>query len=249
MRPITVIIPTYNRTQILYETLNGLRTYIRYGLESESKVHILVSDDSTDQDQLYRNLELSEHFSHTRVIAGPGRGLGANLNFLLSEVDTDIVLQMDDDHVLSRPLDITQYVKDLRSGIQSIGWIRLMFGEEVDVSNLTTYYKFSAKLQGRYWFVAAAVDELYVASNRPHLKLVDFHSPDNYGPYNEGVRLGETETSFCHQYQERHMEMWKELGLGVRQRGPSYVVIPFCAPPFGTWKHVGVSWQHTIADN
>ncbi len=246
MRPVTVIIPTYNRHEILTSTISGLQGYLRYYL---GEIRYLISDDSDDKSHLFANLELPEIFHNTRVIAGPGKGLGANLNYLLSEVGTDIVLQMDDDHVLSRPLDITQYVKDLREGRQSIGWIRLMFGEEVDVSDLTTYYKFSAKLQGRYWFVAAAVDELYIASNRPHLKLVDFHSPHNYGPYNETVKLGETETNFCHVYQERHMEMWKELGDGRRERGPLYVVIPFCAPPFGTWRHVGVSWQHTEADN
>ncbi len=249
MRPITVIIPTYNRPDILAETLSGLRRYLRYGMTYPEEIKILVSDDSDNRADLHKNLEYGDFFPGTRIIAGPSKGLGANLNFLHSEVDTDIVLQMDDDHVLSRPLEITQYVKDLREGRQSIGWIRLMFGEEVDVSNIMTYYKFSAKLQGRYWFPAAQVDELYIPSNRPHLKRVDFHSPDNYGPYNETVKLGETETDFCHRYADRHHEMWKEYGDGTRHRGPIYVAIPMCAPPFGTWKHVGVSWQHTNADN
>jgi glycosyltransferase involved in cell wall biosynthesis len=191
MEPISVIIPTYNRHEILVETLSGLQEHLRFYYPGD--ISFLISDDSpTGSEDLRRNLELQEVFYDTRTIPGPGRGLGANLNHLLNSVDTDIVLQMDDDHVLSRPLDITQYVKDLREGRQSIGWIRLMFGEEVDVSNITTYYKFSAKLQGRYWFPAAQVDELYIPSNRPHLKRVDFHSSDNYGLYNETVKLGET---------------------------------------------------------
>ncbi len=241
MRPITVVIPTYNRHEILTSTVSGLQGFLRYHI---GEIKILISDDSDDKAHLYANLELPDIFHNTRVITGPGKGLGANLNFLLSEVDTDIVLQMDHDHVLSRPLDITQYVKDLRGNPdqrQRIGWIRLMLGEEKDVESIDTYYKFIGHLQGRYWFLVAG-GELYIASNRPHLKRVDFHDVDNYGPYSENIKLGQTEADFCRRYQDIHKNSWS---LGIP---PYYVVIPMCAPPFGTWKHVGESWQHTKAD-
>ena len=104
-----------------------------------------------------------------------------------------------------------------------------MLGERVDSANPDTYYKFQARLYGRYWRIDPNGGELYVASNRPHLKRVAMH--DRYGYYPEDKTLGGTEEAFCHMYSDLWVDGWPE------------VVVPLYPPPEGTWQHVGKSWQ------
>ena len=153
---------------------------------------------------------------------------------LLEKAETDIVLQMDDDHLLVKPLDITQYVIDMRNPEFNMGWVRLFLGEPADVYNLETYYKFRAASYGPYWYVDTESPTLYLASNRPHLKRVDMHRK-YFGWYPEGVKLGKTEEGFCHQYKttKKH-QRWNET---------PWVTIPMFGLEIGQWLHVGDSWQ------
>lgn len=220
---ITVIIPTYDRHAILRTTLQRLRRYLLF----DGGVRYLVSEDSPNY--------ISSLFGERDIeyVKGPGKGLGANLNFLLKWAETDIVLQMDDDHWLEKPLDINQYVQDLRGGIHNIGWIRLFLGEMDDISNLKGYYKFKAANYGPYWFLDVEGPELYLASNRPHLKLKSFH--DHIGYYEEGTRLGVTEESFCHRYRSKKIgQPWDAL---------PWVVIPMFGIQWNQWSHYGDSLQ------
>jgi len=234
MDPITVIIPTYNRPEIVFHTVLNLRLGLGYG----GPVRIYISADGEGDfeaiTKLFRDGKLPLSNETQIVMEGPKRGLGANLNFLMAQVKTDIVLQMDDDHHLVKPLNINQFVADLRNPDKCVDWIRLMVGEEKDVESLSTYYKFRAITYGRYWMLDPWGPELYLTSNRPHLKRVDFH--DTVGYYPVGVKLGETETVFCHMYKDYMMRH------PINQGRPS-VAIPMELPPFGTWTHVGESWQ------
>jgi glycosyltransferase involved in cell wall biosynthesis len=223
MEAITVIIPTYNRLEILGGTIDYLDKNLKYG----GGIHILIGNDG--------ELVPSKWFGrNTTCIDSPKKGLGANLNMLLQKAETDIVLQMDDDHHLVKPLDINQFVKDLIEFKNNTGWIRIFLGTEEDLNNDDPFYQFSAKMQGRYWIPAPGVDELYIPSNRPHLKRRDFHA--YYGLYKENLKLGETETEFCHRYADLHLKGWGD-------RDHSHVVIPVAAPSFDTWQHVGESYQ------
>lgn len=225
VRGVTAIIPTYNRPEILSETIARLIRFVQF----DGQLSILVGDDSEEWN--LPETVLSNRL--VRVIAGPRNGLGANLNMLLREAETDVVLQMDDDHWLNSPLDISQYIHDLRTGFANIGWIRLFLGENEDMYNLKTYYKFVATNHGPYWFPIG--NELYIASNRPHLKLKSFHV-DHFGFYDEGLRLGKTEEMFCHRYNdERKKESWP----GVRP----WITIPMTGLSHQQWSHVGGSWQ------
>lgn len=224
-KAITVVIPTYNRPDILMNTVHLIRENLVY----DGPVNILVGDDSEEETPYVDASVL------TKIVRGPQRGLGANLNNMLqNHVETDIVLQMDDDHWLKRPLDINQYVDDLRSGDGNIGWIRLFLGEHDDMYNLKGYYKFKAANYGPYWYIDVESPELYIASNRPHIKLTSFHRVD-YGWYHEDKPLGKTEESFCHQYKDlRRRSAWADR---------PWVVVPMLGLSFNQWSHVGDSWQ------
>jgi hypothetical protein len=100
--------------------------------------------------------------------------------------------------------------------------------------NLKGYYKFLAANYGPYWYLDADSPDLYIASNRPHLKLTSFHRID-YGWYHENKTLGKTEESFCHQYKDvRRKSDWKDK---------PWVVVPMVGLAWDQWLHVGESWQ------
>lgn len=151
----------------------------------------MLGDDSSDPDWtgLWSKLDTFEiEPAHNK----PRLGLGGNLNRLLqraTDQGIDLVIQMDDDHWLVQPLDITQHVKKLMED-PSAGAIRLM-----GIGG----HSYTATL-GRdlYWRISWESAEVYIASNRPHLKSISrFHG--EYGFYPGGELLGVTEEKFCHQ--------------------------------------------------
>ena len=225
---ITIIIPTYNRSITLVQTVDRLMDHIRY----RGRLEVLIGDDSTDPVEMIPPSYFPD--TYIKVLPGPKKGLGANLNMLLRSVETDLVLQLDDDHWLDAPLDLTQYAADLRNDDFNMGWVRLFLGEVVDAYNLKTYYKFKAASYGPYWYIDTESPTLYIASNRPHLKKVGMHT-QHFGWYPEGKRLGKTEEGFCHQYKatKKH-QAWQET---------PWITIPMFNLQINQWRHVGDSWQ------
>lgn len=230
MEKVTVIIPTYNRPEILH----GAVQHIQRNLIYDGPIEILIGDDGDDFSRVLYVAKYTASIVDVRAIEGPRKGLGANLNTLIQAADSELILQMDDDHYLVKPLDITQYVDDLLQFKNKVGWIRLFLGTEEDLNNDDPFYNFNAWMMERYWYPVPNRHELYIPSNRPHLKHRRFH--DFYGMYSENVKLGETETHFCHVYADGHKIH------GAHPDIP-WVAIPVAAPSFDTWAHVGDSWQ------
>ena len=231
-RSITVLIPTYNRPETVMKTVDLLNTNLVF----DGSVRILIGDDG---DEKHAVLSFPYHSrsgrwpSNVTVLDSPKRGLGSNLNFLLANAKSDVVLQMDDDHWLVESLDVNQYYDDLVYGHIGIGWIRLFLGEREDYyGNQAGYYKFTAKNVGPYWYLMPRTTELYIPSNRPHLKLKAFH--EMYGYYLEDIKLGHTEEAFCHQFEDGFMKQGSDK---------LWVTIPFFGLAMNQWKHVGNSWQ------
>lgn len=225
---VTVLIPTYNRQDVLYGTVQRIHYHIKY---TGGDLNILIGDDSDDLDLTRRYVKaMQDNISpYITLLENQKRGLGENLNMLLRESPTEIVLQMDDDHYLNYVIDIDEYVHELKTD-PAFGWIRLFMGEKEDSDKKQTYYKFHAETYGRYWLLIPGTGELYIPSNRPHLKRIAFH--ERYGYYKEGVKLGQQETEFCHRFQN----MWKN-------DGELNVFIPMYPPGLDAWSHVGESWQ------
>jgi hypothetical protein len=62
-------------------------------------------------------------------------------------------------------------------------------------------HKYQAQLEGGYWRIWWHSPELYIPSDRPHLKHRRFH--EWYGLYPEGLKSAETEDAWCHQCKDR----------------------------------------------
>lgn len=205
---ISILLPTYNRQDILDTTIALLRRHITY----DGSLRFLVGDDGSIP---YHNTA-----NDVEVLRGPQRGLGANLNMLIRYAGDDLLFQMDDDHHLHAPLYLTPHADRLLT-VDEDGWIRLM-----QVGS----HHYTATLEGRYWRVLWNSPELYIPSNRPHLKHPRFHR--HFGLYPEGLRLGATEEGFCH-----HCKT-----IATRMGGPA-VLVPLDSTSEYGWDHVGDSWQ------
>ena len=226
MEGLTILIPTYNRTNILVQTVQRLLNFII----CNRPWYILIGDDGDNFFETVNHISAIESPpGRVNVCKGPRNGLGANLNTLLKAAPTEIVMQMDDDHWLTRSLSVNEYMDELETD-PAFGWIRLFMGLQSDSNNKETYYNFTARNYGRYWRLMPKISGLYIPSNRPHIKCKEFHR--RYGPYDEGVKLGIQESSFCHRFADNH-----------HNDGLLDVFIPMYPPPMDTWMHVGDSWQ------
>jgi hypothetical protein len=228
---ISVLIPTYNRTQIVANTVTAMHQLLVY--PGQITYWLGVDNDSESAAEV-SGLVINQSGAKVNAINGPRRlshgkkhSLGANLNLLLTASHEDmIIMQMDDDHLLLRKLDLREHVEKLIQD-PSCGWIRLMG---------VGFHRYCGCLDGRYWRIAWNSPEVYIPSNRPHIKHRRFHT--HYGNYPMGLKLGETEEAFCHQC--------KDIALR-NDNGPS-VMVPIDVPTESTWDHIGTSFQNTFAD-
>ena len=233
---ISVIIPTYNRPEILRQCLNALVDNLSYS----GCITYYVGNDG---DNITIPMDGPRFFVADRnyliILDGPRKankpdqGLGANLNMLLGCTTDDFFLQLDDDHILQEKLDLDRHVKFLLENPEA-GWIRLM-----GIAN----HDYTADLRGNYWRVrwdSAGNYSLYITSNRPHLKTRRFH--DFFGYYPVNKTLGETEEGFCHQC--------KHVAATWEDAEPHDVIVPQVCIPLNLepnsesgWAHIGDSWQ------
>src|SRR5690242_9305718 len=112
---VAILIPTYNRRQVVMKNIESLNQNLRY----DGKVQMLIGEDSDNNDLAfcyrpgYAINEIPGQHTLVSVRHEVRNGLGANLNWLLQNCETDLVIQMDDDHILLKELDITPHVRKL----------------------------------------------------------------------------------------------------------------------------------------
>jgi len=212
--PISVIIPTYDRPWLLKKTLESLQENLVYrGL---IKYYLGFDGENGTGKMFSGNRDII-------AIPGPNNGLGANLNRLIHAAESDLLFQLDDDHALCEPLRLDWHVMKLLED-ETSGWIRFMG---------VAYHDYYGLLDGEYWRVLWKSPDLYIPSNRPHLKHRRFH--DYFGLYEEGITLAETEEEFCKRCKIKATER--------RAVTPPDVLIPLDNISERGWNHSGKSWQ------
>lgn len=183
--PLAILIVTYNRRETLLDTIVGLATHLHYVGDQR----LFIADDGSD-DGTQAALAGT---SNLELVQSQRVGLGANTNAGLRAAFaySPFVLQLQDDMHLKGHLDLHPHVEQLRDD-PTAGFIRLW-----GVGG----HRYTATLHGNYWRVSWASDELYIPSDRPHLKHQRFH--DHFGLYPEGLTTGATEETWCHQCKAR----------------------------------------------
>lgn len=213
--PLAVLIVTYQRAPILAQTLEGVRAHVRY----DGPLHLVIADDgSTDgTHQLARDCG-------AHLVVSDRAGLGANTNAGLRAALAlaDLVLQLQDDMLPLSPLDLSPHAAWLLEH-PGDGFIRLW-----GVGG----HRYTATLDDRYWRISWQSDELYIASDRPHLKHRRFH--DAAGFYPEGLPTAATEEVWCHQA--------KDAG----QAGAPAVIVPHAFDTERNFEHLG--WHERWRD-
>jgi hypothetical protein len=144
---------------------------------------------------------------------------------LIDIAPSDYLIQMDDDHHLIEPLNLTPHVEKLMKD-ERAGWVRLM-----GIAGHNYRLRMDMQPFAHYLIVDWDSPELYVTSNRPHIKKREFVK--RYGLYPEGMKLGQTEESYCHQTK----------AAALKDANPLRVLVPLDVHTESAWAHVGDSWQ------
>jgi len=207
---LAINVVTYNRKETLRVTLQRLQTHLYY----VGPRALFVADDGSDDGT---QAMLAEEFPSAVLIQSQRVGMGANTNAGLRAglAVADYVLQFQDDMQLLATLDLHPHIERLRDD-PTCGFIRLW-----GVGG----HRYKANLEGNYWRVHWDSDELYIPSDRPHVKHRRFH--EFFGFYPEGLSTATTEDAWCHGCKQR-------AGIGGRQLD---VFVPQNQLTETTWDH------------
>lgn len=214
---LVILVVTYNRAATLRGTLDRIAEHLWY----EGPRQLIVADDGSDDGT---PAMLADAYPAAQLVVTARQGLGANTNAGLRaafEV-ADCVLQLQDDMWLLNTLDLHPHVARLRDD-EKAGFVRLW-----GVGG----HRYTAELEQNHWRVRWDSDELYVPSDRPHLKHRRFH--EHFGYYPEALPTAATEDAWCHQC--------KDI---ARSRGGPHVLIPLGVDTERSWehRHWGERWR------
>lgn len=240
---VTILICTYNRPDEIRATMEALIDNLAY-----PNVRVLISDDSTPGRYLssLKRLKAFKHWPTTFVSTEQNAGWGANVNNGLKHVDTDYVFFLEDDYVLTTPLDLRVGVALMEAKADLLGMVRyratagehmVLHQFEADITGLIPdFHEHHAYVPGRvtYLQLDSGSPSLWLYSHGPHLKHKRFHV--FYGAYPEGLKLGQTEESYAHRVKD-----------GMKTHGaPGIAILPGWVTM--RWQHIGTSYQGTEAD-
>ena len=264
---VTVVICTYDRAVEFYKTIRALKRNIAY-----PNLDFLIADDGSKDDVLdsmVEDLALAFDFEDDKpvqVTQTDRKGWGANVNYALSQVETDYVFFIEDDHVLLKPLDLRPYVALLgtyhqigmvRFGISGHDGIRATLREydipEDILPGYTEAHGLGSTHPGKLnaWelhlgkYASWGPYGFYRYSNRPHLKHRRFH--DAYGYYAEGLPLATTEEEFNLRITAAHQRNERQHTVGGNGPVLPSIVVP-CEWTYWHFDHIGKSRQGTEED-
>jgi GT2 family glycosyltransferase len=214
---VTIMVITYNRRDVLHGTLTRLYEHLAYS----GKLHYIVADDGSNDGT--QQMLASDH-PDVHLVQSLRLGLGGNTNAGLRAAFelSDLVGSLQDDMHLLCTLDLDKHVQKLQED-PSAGFIRL-WG--------VAGHQYIARLDQQHWRIAWDSPELYIPSDRPHLKHRRFHLA--YGFYPEGRSTGDTEEAWSHQCR----------AIALSQGGPD-VLVPHALDIESNFFHAGegIRWR------
>jgi glycosyltransferase involved in cell wall biosynthesis len=243
---VTIGIITYDRYDEIRQTVEALAEFVRYS----GQLRYVIADDSSPGGyvarlkrlRLFRDLDATFISTETN---GNG-GWGVNANHLLGAVDSEYLLMLEDDYVLTRPLDLDPLVA-LMEDRPRIGMVRLRGTAgthlkytqfEADIRQRCPDFRQGVGVTGKLNFllINGGSPDLWIYSNGPHLKRRLFHA--YHGLYPQGFKLGETEERMAHRVKDGMQEK--------PDAAPWIAILPDWIAM--QWLHIGTSYQKTAAD-
>ena len=237
---VDIVIITYDRVDELTRTMEALHKRLDY---PKNKLRYLLADDATPGDY-HSKLAKSYIFNFINFEFVPDKGInggwGMNANRALRYSDAPYVLQIEDDQVLTKNLDLCAAIACMEVKPEIVmmrfggtaGTHCVLHQMEADISGRIPEYREGMGLFGKmtYFLLDSGSPTLWIYSNRPHLKRATFHP--FYGYYPEGLKLGATEESFCHTVLDK-------------MRGDPYAPVITTLPEWVAqhFDHIGKSYQ------
>jgi glycosyltransferase involved in cell wall biosynthesis len=198
---LCILLLTYNRQEYAEQTLRSALQNIHYS--GSLAVHI-ADDGSPPEYREHLAGILAEHppLTHT-VTNSERRGYGANYNLALQTVHAwaEVVLPLEDDWSLTKPLDLDPLVAALQEGwfdclrLGYIGYTQPLKGE------------FRHDMSGNHYLLLDPDSpEPHVWAGHPRLETAERQR--RVGPWQEGLDPGTTEFEIAHRPEARRGVVW-----------------------------------------
>jgi glycosyltransferase involved in cell wall biosynthesis len=240
---ITVGVLTYKRPDIIRQTFAGLRNHLNY--TSPYDIDWIIADDCSGgnyERELKSIIRTVPGVGNIRVISTErNSGIGANYNNLLRHIETDIALILEDDWLLTQPLDLRPAVALLALN-EAIGCVKVrssaglpnLYAQNLtNISEMLPAYQDRANTSGELtWLhMLPQSPNLYVWSTG--INLVHRRWWQRYGDMQVGLPIGACEEEYCHRYKD----------VATKDaNAPKLVTLPDYLPAY--FKHIGYeTWQ------
>jgi len=211
MKPVWVLLTTYQRLDTALKTIDGIKTNLRY-----DNIGWIVTDDGSGDNYLETLVRAIGPSYSVHTYNGNRKGVGHNMNWGLNkiwELDGEYVLMMEDDWYLEKPLDFIPYVRLLEN--PHFGMIRMGYLSAGLQAQLISE-------EGKLWWEFEKNNYQYIFTGHASLRHKRFH--EIYGYYKEGLTPGFTELDMCAKFNAKD--------------GPS-IVFPAEYNNWGVFSHIG----------
>lgn len=216
MKPIGLLLLTYNRREYAIETLRSALD----NLKCSQPFMVHIADDGSGEPYREELRQIAGGYSNVVATGSTdsmrgGYGKNYNLATQVLHYHCDYVLPLEDDWRLQRELDLDAILsafQDERVGcvrMGYIGWTQSLMGHFVGIAGLTWLY-----------FLPES-PEPHVFAGHPRLESVAFQR--NVGPWPEGLEPGLTEFVVAQRAEARSGVVWP-LDL-IPPRGDAFVHI------------------------
>ncbi|MEE8361456.1 MAG: hypothetical protein V3R71_04830, partial [Gemmatimonadales bacterium] len=177
--------------------------------------HLHIADDNSRREMLDELIETVRGYGIDPTVShGMGRGYGASHNAATQVIHdrSDIILPLEDDWELVRPLPLDRLVRyfanpDVRSvRLGYIGWTQHLMGRVIKANDDTCLLFDPDSL------------EPHVNAGHPRLETVEYQR--RVGPWGEGIDAGAVEFAWCSLRVAREGVVWPmDLGMSASQGG------------------------------
>lgn len=214
MDPLSILIVTYERTDVAVRTIRGLQRNLDC---DPQKLYFHIADDGSQKQHIRTLLDTIHEFcpNKTTVTVAQRRGVGVSMNLGQQACfhKTEQVLWLEDDWELTQRINPELYMDVLKNN-QEVGMIRLGYISPGIRGELTSY-------NGRLWW-RLAKGPTYTFTGHASLRHLRFFKA--YGKYQHNLTPGETELYMC--------------GTFNNTKGPD-VIIPAFTGEWGIFAHIG----------
>lgn len=186
MSTLCVLLLTYNRKKYAEKTLRAVLDNIKWS----GTLNVHIADDGSPGRYVDSLRTIAGGYSsvaHVGASDSDRRGYGANYNLATQHIHdaTDFVLPLEDDWVLTKPLDCDTLVgafEEARIGCVRLGYLgatQPLYAELVRVKGIA------------YWLLDAGSAEPHVFAGHPRIETVAWERQQ--GPWPEGLDPNRTE--------------------------------------------------------